>query len=71
MAQHVQFTIDTGVQVCFCDPESPWQRGSNENTDGLLRQDFPNGTDMGKLTQQDLDSAAYQLNGRSRQLSAG
>ena len=46
MAQHVQFSVDTGVQVYFCDPRSPWQHGSNENTNGLLRQYFPKGTDM-------------------------
>ncbi len=67
MKQHVRFTIDTGVQVYFCDPHSPWQRGSNENTNGLLRQYFPSGKTVAHYSQEDLDRVAAQLNDRPRE----
>ena len=66
MAQHKQLTVATDVSVYFCDPRSPWQRGSNENTNGLLRQYFPKGQDVSVHSQRDLNKVAYELNGRPR-----
>jgi IS30 family transposase len=67
MAEHARFTIDNNVQVYFCDPSSPWQRGSNENTNGLLRQYFRKGDELSRYDQLALDRVADQLNGRPRQ----
>jgi IS30 family transposase len=67
MAQHKSFTVDTNVNVYFCDPQSPWQRGTNENTNGLLRQYFPKKTDLSGYSQADLNKVALRLNQRPRQ----
>jgi len=66
MSQHAQLRVDTGLAIYFCDPQSPWQRGTNENTNGLLRQYFPKGTDLSKHSAEDLEAVAATLNSRPR-----
>ena len=68
MAQHAQLRIETGLAIYFCDPRSPWQRGTNENTNGLLRQYFPKGTDISRYRKRELDAVAAALNGRPRKI---
>lgn len=66
MADHKRFTLATDIKVYFCDPQSPWQRGANENTNGLLRQYFPKGMDLSGYSQAQLNAVARQLNERPR-----
>lgn len=70
MARHKDFTVATNVQVYFCDPQSPWQRGTNEHTNRLLRQYFPKGTDLSGYSQLDLNKIALRLNQRPRKTLA-
>ena len=67
MAKHARFTEETGVRVYFCDPHSPWQRGTNENTNGLIRDYFPKGTDFTEVTDEEVAEMQRQLNGRPRE----
>ena len=66
MAQHARLKIDPGIQVYFCDPHSPWQRGTNENINGLLRQYFPKGTDLSTYSADNIAAVATALNARPR-----
>ena len=66
MSAHAQFTVETGIPVFFADPQSPWQRGTNENTNGLLRQYFPKGTDLSHWSAEEIEAVAHALNTRPR-----
>ena len=66
LSDHARFTIESGVKVFFADPRSPWQRGTNENTNGLLRQYFPKGTDLSRWSEQEIQAVALTLNNRPR-----
>ena len=66
LSDHARFTVESGVNVFFTDPHSPWQRGTNENTNGLLRQYFPKGTDLSRWSDQEIQAVAHTLNTRPR-----
>ena len=66
MSAHAKFTVETGIPVFFADPQSPWQRGTNENTNGLLRQYFPKGTDLSRWSEEEIAAVAHVLNTRPR-----
>ena len=68
LSSHAQFALETGTQVYFADPHSPWQRPTNENTNGVLRQYFPKGTDLARWSAQELEAVAYTLNNRPRKV---
>ncbi len=70
LSAHTQSTIETGISVFFADPQSPWQRGTNENTNGLLRQYFPKGTDLTRWSAEDLEAVSHALNTRPRKTLA-